>query len=255
MTEESKVTTTRRELAAQGELAWGGDGRPWRDAINTNSDVTVTDQGCLEPASRIAIPDSVIHHWTMDDGSGTTFVDSVGGADASFDGTWESDGVYGDYAYFGGSDEATTDSAISLDVAGADVFTIGAAIKPDFDSSRSAISTITRWFPDSQNNFVLWWDDTQEWQWGWSNTNLYFSPSFTQNDWFTISMTVASDGSAEGFFDGAQQFTDSWGSAVGSAVLPIGHDDGSRHWVGGLRNLFIADEVLTQTEIQSILQP
>jgi len=201
-----------------------------------------------------AIPDSTIHHWPIDAGSGSNLTDEVGNVDATINGaSWVNDSDKGSVLDFNSSnnEDVTTDSNVSLDVAGSNGFTISALIKPSFGNTSNTSSGIFRWIDGGNNNWEISWDGgASAWRWGWSNTNPISDTGHSSDIWYSITHTVDTDGNHIGYLNTQQETTGSFGSCVGSSILYIGSRFGSQYWDGRITDVWICDKALSQSELK-----
>jgi hypothetical protein len=104
MVDESRVTTTRRELTQRGDLTWGDDGQPWGEAVETSSGVAISE-GALKPESGNAIPDSVVYQARAED-FGSPWPFNIGGTDMSVNAMVQDTFSNGEASVFGdGADD------------------------------------------------------------------------------------------------------------------------------------------------------
>ena len=204
-----------------------------------------------------AIPDSVIHHYPADEGSGSTIADSVGSADVTdFNGTWTSDGAFkgGTAPFFDRTDDDATVSATNPSA-----YTWAVRVRADSLGTESPTDRMV--FSHAFDPVLKYNIDSDVWRFndGASRAEVADSQS-------------AVEGSIRYLFSGLNASTaelhvyDETKTLVGSDSFPspnqtyttstryIGDDGGgSRRWGGEIDNWYFADELFDSSDRQQIL--
>ena len=208
----------------------------------------------------LAIPDSVVSHWRMGEGSGQTFADSVGSADGSFNfDNWESDSHWsGGFApdYDGVDDEGTVDSS-NMESVG-DEGAIGISFRsPDVSGTQFLIGQFDGMGDgrcgmrlDFDDRFrVLVGSDSPDFDFTFS-TNTIYRVLLTWDDG-SYSVYIADESDSTYTEENSGSYSGS--ISIGSDDFTFGHDAGSDYYEGVLDDGILADEAFDSDQRQEDL--
>jgi hypothetical protein len=204
-----------------------------------------------------AIPDSVIHHWPMDEGSGSNFADVEGSADVSdFNGTWTSNNDFngGAAPNFDQSDDLATASPQTPTE-----FTWAVRIRPDSLGTREIFSIFAH-DPTprlSYNGFNETWEFRDN-----NGDFINFSESASSFNGNIRYFIASLDGSGKALYqyDNNKNQINSETSntsdqTYASNTLVIGSETsgGDEYWGGEIDNAYFFDAFLTSSERDDVL--
>jgi len=200
-------------------------------------------------------------HWKLDEASGTTALDSVGGHDGTLTNgpTWGTGQVDGALNFDGSNDYVNVPHDPGLDLASAltistwfraDSFGPGLGGYRTFVSKYPTTTTANYWFGTWQQELVFGF---------WSGGTWYevytTGLSLNTGQWYqaAVSFDDASD-QVLLYIDGAQVYAGSIAVSppVNSGAVTIGRSASGEYWDGGLDDIRIYDEVLTSSAIAAL---
>ncbi len=200
-------------------------------------------------------------HWKLDETSGTTAVDSVGGHDGTLTNgpTWDTGQVDGALNFDGGNDYVNVPHDPGLNLASA--LTISTWFRADsFGSGAGGYRTFVSKYPNSTTAnywFGTWQDELVFGFWSGGTWYEVFTSglSLDTDQWYqaAVSFDDASD-QVLLYINGAQVFAGSIvvSPPVNSGAVTIGRSAAGEYWDGLLDDIRIYDEVLTSTDIEEL---
>ncbi|MCP5092993.1 MAG: DNRLRE domain-containing protein, partial [Gammaproteobacteria bacterium] len=230
---------------------------PWGDdfsALNTDGQ-TIMQRAIEWAVGAGANPMAPIAHWKLDETSGTTAVDSVGGHDGALANgpTWTAGTIDGALEFDGSNDYVNVphDDTLSLTS-----WSISAWLYPTGLGGWQSIL-----FKGTQNNNVNYYLGTNddEIDFGFYNGSWEMmttsSVSLSNGQWYQVVVTfdnTSDEGKA--YLNGTLVLTESTGNTTtpNTDALTIGRDQWGEYWDGLLDDVRLYDRVLTASEITDL---
>lgn len=253
MADNPKFVTYTRSISNEEELQWGGDSEtsePWTDAIDTSTNITVTDDGTIKRGSDI--PASGISHYEFEQ----DYTDSWASNDFATvnSPSFVAESATGSYAV----DFDMQDKVVDTDFAGPQ-FPLSIAIwvkwsgnNPDKYPGRPL------YFEDSGGGGGVIQTNTGDFTVNYNNgsSNNYADIPAVSGSYYHVVLTIES-GEMKSYADGTLENTNNAVSlSSSSAVLnyiSAGNDRNSENGYDGVVDAVkIYDKVLTDTEVSNL---